>query len=157
MSRALHVIGAVLVWTVRAVAAAAVFAVGWPVASVAALGRVLIRRGEMSGADDLDDVLRARIDGDGEAYDAGLLACGCPRDDRPTAGCTRCDWVTCYDHQFGPHLCERDPIRTWQDASLTPAVEAGVNEAFARIAARLSDLNRVDKQLSRYYLIGDEK
>lgn len=112
MSRAGDFIGAALVWTVLAVAAAVLFVVGLPLLAVAAvlrtvyeLGSPLFRRGEMSGADDLDDVLRARIDGDD---DADLLGCGCLRDEQPETGCTRCDWVTCYDHQFGPHLCERD-------------------------------------------------
>ena len=163
MSRVGYFIGAALVWTVMAVVAAVMFVIGLPLLVVAALlrglyelGRVPIRRGEMSGADDLDDVLRARIDGDGEAYSVDVMACGCTYAG-VSVTCDACGWRTCMDHAAATHLCERDPIRSWQDASLTPAVEAGVNDAFARIAARLSDLNRVDKQLSRYYLIGDEK
>lgn len=117
MSRAGRFFGAVLVWTVLAVAAAVIFAVGLPLLAVGALlrgvyelGRALIRRGEMSGPDDLDDVLRAQIDGDVEP-----LACGCPRTpDGPTAHCVGCGWVTCVDHAGATHLCESARLHDWQ-------------------------------------------
>lgn len=163
MTRVGRLFGAAFTWLVVGAACLVVLGVCLPLLAVAALlrglyelGRVLIRHGEMSGADDLDDVLRAQIDGDDEAYSVDVMACGCTYAG-VSVTCDACGWRTCMDHAAATHLCERDPIRSWQDASLTPAVEAGVNEAFARIAARLSDLNRVDKQLSRYYLIGDEK
>lgn len=120
MSRALHVFGAVLVWTVLAVAAAVLFAVGLPLLAVAALlrgvyelGRVLIRRGEMSGADDLDDMLRAQIDGDGEAYSADLMACGCTYAGASVT-CDACGWRTCMAHGGATHLCEPARLSDWQ-------------------------------------------
>jgi len=115
-ARICRLVGAALVWTVMAVVAAAAFAVCLPLLVVAALfrgvaevGRVLFRRGEMSGVDDLDEVLRARIDGD----DTAVLDCGCPP---PLAvyGCPHCGWRSCSQHRGSAHLCERTPLFDWQ-------------------------------------------
>lgn len=133
MTQVGRLLGAAFTWLVVGAACLVALGVCLPLLAVAALlrglyelGRVLIRRGEMSGADDLDDVLRAHIDGD-EAYSVDVMACGCTYAG-VSVTCDACGWQTCMDHAAATHLCERDPIRSWQDASLTPAVEAGVND-----------------------------
>ena len=144
-------------------AAAVLFVVGLPLLAVAALlrgiyelGCAVARRFKRAVPDDLNDTLRGRIDGDGEAYAEDLLSCGCPFNG-VTYGCLHCGWRSCFEHQGATHLCERDPIVGWQNAPL-PAHEAKrVDRAFADLVSGLADLNHVDTQLSRYYLIGDEK
>jgi hypothetical protein len=164
MTRVGRFIGVVLVWTVLAVAAAALFVVGLPLLAVAALlrgiyelGCAAVRRFKAAGPDDLDDVLRARIDGAGEAYAADLLSCGCPQTMPVTARCSSCGWKSCLAHAGAAHLCERDPTRSWQAAPLPAHEVRQVDRAFADLVSGLADLNHVDTQLSRYYLIGDEK
>lgn len=113
-ARVARLVGTALVWTVLGVAATVGLLVCLPVLLVAAVlrglyevGRALIRRGEMSGADDLDDSLRAEIDGNGEVF-----ACGC-LNNGVIYSCITCGWKSCWDHKDATHLCERDPVRDW--------------------------------------------
>lgn len=120
MSRVGRFIGAVLVWTVFGAACLVALAVCLPLLAVAALlrgiyelGQALVRRGEMSGVDDLNDTLRARIDGDGEPRAEDLLSCGCAVG-TTTCSCIHCGWTSCWDHRVATHLCERTPLFDWQ-------------------------------------------
>jgi hypothetical protein len=145
---------------------------------------VFFRNGEVDGSSDggepdaLTPELRDQIDGrrsgaltpaerirrflqDEIADDTDLLGCGCSRSEAcSVVTCLYCDWRACYEDRLMHHDCPRDEaIRSWQNTPLPPAVAASVNDAFAAIIHRsnVSDLNGVDQQLSRYYLIGDEK
>jgi hypothetical protein len=120
-----------------------------------AVAQVMGGRGEV---DDLDNVLRARIDGDGEANAADLLSCGCAPG-TSTCSCVHCGWTSCWDHRAATHLCERDPIRTWQNAPLPPHDAKQVNRAFADLInsdRELDDLRRSGRDLSKFYVIGND-
>lgn len=121
-------------------------------------GRPLFGRGETADVpDDLDDVLRARIDGD-EAYAADQLPCGCPLTMPVTARCRRCGWRSCLAHAGATHWCEPEPGRQWQDSPLPPREAKQVNGVFADLVnSDLADLRRVDQDLAQYYVIGDER
>jgi hypothetical protein len=109
--------GVVLVWSVMLAASVVVLAVPLPLLLVC---RALARRGEDDTTpDDLDDVLRARIDGDGGADATNVLGCGCRRTgQRPVARCMDCGWVACVVHALGTHLCERvDPVDAWLNST----------------------------------------
>lgn len=163
MTAAGKVLGAALFWVLVLVACVVLIAVCVPLLAVDGVVRAvwafvgaLGPRGEMSGTpDDLDDVLRARIDGDGEA---GRLACGCVKQETSNiVGCLRCQWETCYQHKGATHLCEPDPIDRWQYAPDRDPMR--VDRLFDALAAgaELADLHNAPHDLSRYYLIGDEK
>lgn len=157
-----RVLAAVLFWTLFLAACVVLVGVCVPllaidgaVRGVRLLVGALTRRGEMSGTpDDLDDVLRARIDGD-EAYAADLMACGCTFAGA-SVSCT-CGWRTCPTHSSATHLCEPDPIDRWQYAPDRDPMR--VDRLFDALAAgaELADLHNAPHDLSRYYLIGDEK
>jgi len=116
-------------------------------------GRLLFGRGEVASTpDDLDDVLRGRIDGDDG------LPCGCPKTMPVTARCRRCGWKSCLAHAGATHWCEPEPGRQWQDSPLPPREAKQVNGVFAALVnSDLADLRRVDQDLAQYYVIGDER
>lgn len=156
-ARAGRLIGAALVWTVLGVAIVVGFVVCLPLFFVAGVlrglyevGKVLIRRGEMSAADDLDDVLRAEIDGDGEAYrpefldESNVLRCGCRPIESEVARCPRCDWVTCVGHAGAPHLCERDAV---VEAFNTNPRNTPVGGDFAAWESECAGLSRLARKL----------
>jgi hypothetical protein len=150
MTRVGRFFGAVLVWTVVGAACLVALAVCLPLflAAGVCLGvhrvvQTLVRRGEMSGADDLDDVLRAEIDGDGEAYATDLLSCGCARG-TTTCSCIHCGWTSCWDHRVATHLCERDPVI---EAFDTNPRNTPVGEDFAAWEQECAHLARWAKKL----------
>jgi len=173
-TRVVRLLGQALVWSVVLVAAAVALVLSLPVLVLAAvgrglveLGRALTRRGEddtYAEPDLLDGQLRAEIDGGGEADLGDLLAgrilpCGCEPTSGVTTRCPGCGWWSCLAHRGAPHLCDpSDPIRSWQNAPLPPAVAASVNDAFAALvnSSDLADMRWVDRNLQQFYAIGND-
>lgn len=150
MTRFGQCVVAVVLWSVAAVVWTVVLAIGLPLLVVAGvcrgvyrIGRTLIGRGEMSGADDLTDLLRARIDGDDETCAADQLACGCPFAGA-SVNCAACGWRSCPVHAGAAHLCERDPV---VEAFDTNPRNTPVGTDFAAWEQECTHLNRWAKKL----------
>ncbi len=158
MTRVFRFFGAVLVWTVLAVAAAVLFVVGLPLLAVAVLLRgayelhcAVVRR--ITGAsvpDAATPALARRMDG----ADLGdvlkrhaVLPCGCSPETTAYTCPRECGWRACVVHLHSAHYC--DPV---------PDI-AVINDRFAHLinSPELRGLRRAPESLAPYYLIGDEK
>lgn len=148
MTRVLRLVGAVLVWSVLGSACLVLLSVFLPLLVVAGLLRALYDGGRwlldhvrvVDVPDDLDDVLRRRIDGGA----ADELGCACPVTTATVVGCPRCDWRTCEQHQGGPHLCERDAA---VEAFDTNPRNTPVGAHFAAWEIECADLQKFAKRL----------
>lgn len=178
-TRVARLLGQVVAWSITGVAvlvglllALPFIVLGWLVLLLAKLFQILTRR-EVDGLSDggepdaLTEELARRIDGPDAAVvgriltaladEESVLNCGCLDIAWPQHACKRCDWRTCLGHAGAHHYCVGDELPQ-RGAPLPAAVEASVNDAFARLINRsLGDLKRTDEDLARFYLIGDEK